>query len=107
MELENINYYIDEDIGNNSAWNYRYFLLTKIEFNFKDELEYIKNAIKIKSENEATWNYLRGWFREYKFKNDSENPYKTYLQFDMNEYNLIDFINEFGDTNRFALSFKI
>lgn len=30
MEIDNINYFIDEDVGNNSAWNYRYFLLSKI-----------------------------------------------------------------------------
>ncbi|CAD8142875.1 unnamed protein product [Paramecium octaurelia] len=44
----------DEDIGNNSAWNYR--------------VRYIKNAIKLKMINEASWNYLRGWFKMFNSK---------------------------------------
>jgi hypothetical protein len=42
QELSNIEYYIEEDIGNNSAWNYRYFLKSKIltEATLHEELKY-------------------------------------------------------------------
>ena len=39
-------------------------------FDFNTELEYIKNAIRIKEDNEASWNYLRGWFKMFQFKKD-------------------------------------
>ncbi|CAD8136219.1 unnamed protein product [Paramecium octaurelia] len=106
-ELVDVQYYLDEDIGNNSAWNYRYFLLSKMPLDFNAELEYIKNAIRLKQDNEAAWNYLRGWFKMFKFKNDQENPYKTYVQFNLKDFNLLEFLNEVGFTNRFALSLKI
>ncbi|CAD8132174.1 unnamed protein product [Paramecium pentaurelia] len=106
-ELIDVQYYLDEDIGNNSAWNYRYFLLSKIPFDFNTELEYIKNAIRIKDENEASWNYLRGWFKTFKFKNDQENPYKTFIQYNLKDFNLIEFLNEIQYNNRFALSLRI
>lgn len=47
-EMKEVEYFLEEDIGNNSAWNYRYFVLTKIPFDFNTELEYIKNAIRLK-----------------------------------------------------------
>ncbi|CAD8054377.1 unnamed protein product [Paramecium sonneborni] len=107
QELKDIQYYLDEDIGNNSAWNYRYFLLTKMQFDFNTELEYIKNAIRIKEDNEASWNYLRGWFRMFKFKNDNENLQKTFVQYNLKDFNLIEFLSEMNVNNRFALSLKI
>ncbi len=41
-EIINIEYYIEEDIGNNSAWNYRYFLLKNSinKQSLKEELLY-------------------------------------------------------------------
>lgn len=52
--------FIDEDIGNNSAWNYRYFLLKAKGVNMEAELKYIYGRIGEKPNNEAVWNYLRG-----------------------------------------------
>ena len=41
-QIKNIEYYIEEDIGNNSAWNYRYFLLKNSinKESLKEELLY-------------------------------------------------------------------
>lgn len=76
-EIAEIEYYIEEDIGNNSAWNYRYFLLKQrmTEPRLPEELKYVVSIIvsyvfekiQVKPNNEAAWNYLKGWFQCYEF----------------------------------------
>jgi hypothetical protein len=51
---------------NNSAWNYRYFIVENLSGTFKDkeivsrEIEFAKQAIKKLSCNESSWCYLNG-----------------------------------------------
>ena len=70
-EKENIDQFFIEDIKNNSAWNYRYFLFSqrfmKDESSQKEEISWTIERIKQKPDNEASWNYLSGWFPFYNF----------------------------------------
>lgn len=55
---------LDEDVRNNSAWNHRYFIIhTLNEFDetvFQTEIEYTVKKIRLATNNESAWNYLRG-----------------------------------------------
>ncbi|KAL4492520.1 hypothetical protein ABPG72_007633 [Tetrahymena utriculariae] len=80
-EWQRIQYYFEEDIRNNSAWNYRHFLLSqrilKDKNDFKQELQFIFESINKAPENEASWNYLIGWFKTFEFKslqNEKQQP---------------------------------
>ncbi|XP_022919776.1 protein farnesyltransferase/geranylgeranyltransferase type-1 subunit alpha [Onthophagus taurus] len=63
-ELEYIDSLLDTDIRNNSAWNQRYFIVNNTtgftEDVLKREIAYSLNKIRIVTENESAWNYLRG-----------------------------------------------
>lgn len=63
-ELRYVEYLINCDVRNNSAWNQRYFVVSNTT-GFTDdivqrELDYTINKIKIVEDNESAWNYLRG-----------------------------------------------
>jgi protein farnesyltransferase/geranylgeranyltransferase type-1 subunit alpha len=67
-ELEYVDSLISDDIRNNSAWNQRYFVIMGTT-GFTDEvldreIDYALASIKVVTENESAWNYLRGyWFK--------------------------------------------
>lgn len=56
---------IQEDIRNNSAWNQRYFVISRTtgftEDVIKKEINYTKAAIEKLGNNESSWNYLKGY----------------------------------------------
>ncbi|KAJ3627028.1 hypothetical protein MTP99_014436 [Tenebrio molitor] len=63
-ELEYVDSLISDDIRNNSAWNQRYFVIMGTT-GFTDEvldreIDYALASIKVVTENESAWNYLRG-----------------------------------------------
>ncbi|KAL6970769.1 galactose-6-sulfurylase [Sarracenia purpurea var. burkii] len=59
-----------DDIFNNSAWNQRYFVVTRspllggLEAMRESEVHYAVEAIIAKPENESPWRYLRGLFKD-------------------------------------------
>lgn len=70
-ELEYVNELIDADIRNNSAWNQRYFYFNN-QFDLGDpksveliesELEFCLTKLRICSDNESVWNYLKAFTR--------------------------------------------
>ncbi|KAG8369572.1 hypothetical protein BUALT_Bualt14G0027300 [Buddleja alternifolia] len=61
---------LEDDIFNNSAWNQRYFVVTRspllggLEAAVRDsEVAYAVKAILAKPENESPWRYLRGLYK--------------------------------------------
>lgn len=64
---------INRDIRNNSAWNYRFFVLfhptssAKIldDSAFEDEIDYTLKKIKLSPNNESPWAYVRGIIRKF------------------------------------------
>ncbi|GKU87531.1 hypothetical protein SLEP1_g1923 [Rubroshorea leprosula] len=67
-ELDYCHSLLEEDIFNNSAWNQRYFVITRSPFlgglkaMRKSEVRYIVEAILTNPENESPWRYLRGLY---------------------------------------------
>ncbi|KAB7506782.1 Protein farnesyltransferase/geranylgeranyltransferase type-1 subunit alpha [Armadillidium nasatum] len=63
-ELDYVEELIQEDIRNNSAWNQRYFVISRTtgftEDVIKKEINYTKAAIEKLGNNESSWNYLKG-----------------------------------------------
>ncbi|ANB11958.1 bifunctional protein farnesyltransferase/protein geranylgeranyltransferase [Sugiyamaella lignohabitans] len=68
--------FIEEDVYNNSAWSYRYFvhsqwgILSKVELaaseeRFNEEINYVKERIALAPQNEAVWTYLVGIYDKY------------------------------------------
>lgn len=61
-----VNFLIEEDVRNNSAWNQRYYIVKsnpncKITPEvIKEEIEYTWSQIIRAPSNESPWNYLRG-----------------------------------------------
>ncbi|GAB2265639.1 hypothetical protein Dimus_000678 [Dionaea muscipula] len=61
---------LSEDIFNNSAWNQKYFVITKspqlggLEAMRDSEVDYSIEAILANPENESPWRYLRGLFKD-------------------------------------------
>lgn len=61
---------LEEDIFNNSAWNQRYFVVTRspllggLRAMTEAEVSYTVKAIMAKPENESAWRYLRGLFKD-------------------------------------------
>jgi hypothetical protein len=56
---------------NNTAWTYRFFLLKHLQLSeeqFQAEVDYIFRKIQLSLDNEASWNYLRGWFPSIQLK---------------------------------------
>ncbi|KAI3523557.1 hypothetical protein L1887_01775 [Cichorium endivia] len=60
---------LEDDIFNNSAWNQRYFVITRhpgiggIDGIRDSEVNYTIKAIMTKPENESPWRYLRGLYK--------------------------------------------
>ncbi|CAH0391566.1 unnamed protein product [Bemisia tabaci] len=63
-EIAFVSKMIEDDVRNNSAWNHRYFVIhTLSEFTdavFSAEIDYTISKIKLATNNESAWNYLRG-----------------------------------------------
>lgn len=65
-ENEFVEYMIERDVRNNSAWNHRFFIKfetiqeLKVSDVVDSELEYVKHQIKLSPQNESSWNYLTG-----------------------------------------------
>ncbi|CAG9832724.1 unnamed protein product [Diabrotica balteata] len=63
-ELDYVDDLINDDIRNNSAWNQRYFVINNTtgftEEVLEREIEYTLQNIRLVTENESAWNYLRG-----------------------------------------------
>ncbi|KAL3276803.1 hypothetical protein HHI36_012166 [Cryptolaemus montrouzieri] len=63
-EFDFVEKLIEIDVRNNSAWNHRYFVInnsTGFTENVVDrEIKFTLNQIKKATENESSWNYLRG-----------------------------------------------
>ncbi len=66
-EIEFIDFLLDVDLCNNSAWNQRFFVVSRSAPNGKiggeklaKEFDYVKTAISKMTANESSWNYLRG-----------------------------------------------
>ncbi|KAI7742915.1 hypothetical protein M8C21_008720 [Ambrosia artemisiifolia] len=68
-ELAYCNELLEDDVFNNSAWNQRYFVITRhpglggIEATIDSEVDYTIKSILIKPENESPWRYLRGLYQ--------------------------------------------
>ncbi|XP_071712994.1 protein farnesyltransferase/geranylgeranyltransferase type-1 subunit alpha [Rutidosis leptorrhynchoides] len=62
---------LKDDIFNNSAWNQRYFVITRhpglegIDVTRESEVKYAVKAILTRPENESPWRYLRGLYKNY------------------------------------------
>ncbi|EOY06938.1 hypothetical protein QUC31_016013 [Theobroma cacao] len=69
-ELDYCQQLLEEDIFNNSAWNQRYFVITRSPFlgglkaMRESEVRYTVEAILAKPENESPWRYLRGLYKD-------------------------------------------
>ncbi|THG07340.1 hypothetical protein TEA_025845 [Camellia sinensis var. sinensis] len=69
-ELDYCQQLLEDDIFNNSAWNQRYFVVTKspllggLEAMRESEVRYAVEAIIAKPENESPWRYLRGLYKD-------------------------------------------
>ncbi|KAL7176862.1 hypothetical protein ACSBR2_030242 [Camellia fascicularis] len=69
-ELDYCQQLLEDDIFNNSAWNQRYFVVTKspllggLEAMRESEVHYAVEAIIAKPENESPWRYLRGLYKD-------------------------------------------
>ncbi|XP_057489986.1 protein farnesyltransferase/geranylgeranyltransferase type-1 subunit alpha-like [Actinidia eriantha] len=61
---------LEDDIFNNSAWNQRYFVVTRspllggLHAMRESEVRYAVEAIMDKPENESPWRYLRGLYKD-------------------------------------------
>ncbi|KAL5545082.1 hypothetical protein UlMin_008866 [Ulmus minor] len=69
-ELDYCEELLEEDVFNNSAWNQRYFVVTRSPIlgglkAMRDfEVNYTVKAILAKPENESSWRYLRGLYKD-------------------------------------------
>ncbi|XP_016171124.1 protein farnesyltransferase/geranylgeranyltransferase type-1 subunit alpha isoform X1 [Arachis ipaensis] len=68
-ELDYCSQLLEQDIFNNSAWNQRYFVITRSPFlgglkaMRESEVLYTIKAIEAYPENESSWKYLRGLYK--------------------------------------------
>lgn len=68
-ELDFCSRLLEKDVYNNSAWNQRYFVVTKspliggLQAMREHEVHYCVDAIKAAPMNESPWRYLRGLFK--------------------------------------------
>nr|AVI04913.1 farnesyltransferase-geranylgeranyltransferase type-1 subunit alpha [Tripterygium wilfordii] len=69
-ELNYCDQLLEEDVFNNSAWNQRYFVVTRspvlgdLKAVRESEVSYTVKAILSNPENESPWRYLRGLFKD-------------------------------------------
>lgn len=67
-ELDYCHELLEEDVFNNSAWNQRYFVITRspllggLKAMRESEVSYTVEAILAHPENESSWRYLRGLY---------------------------------------------
>jgi protein farnesyltransferase/geranylgeranyltransferase type-1 subunit alpha len=56
---------LQEDIRNNSAWGFRYFVFSMYPdtLAFEHEVLYVRESIAMAPQNESTWNYLEGLYK--------------------------------------------
>lgn len=66
-EMVEVEKYLDNDVYNNSAWSYRFFLYNRGKHQlFTDdkaisaEIEYVSKRLQSEENNESAWNYLNG-----------------------------------------------
>ncbi len=63
-----MDFFFEEDIRNNSAWNQRFFVVQHLiknnKWKIEDELEFCMKKIELVPENESGWNYLNGYRRK-------------------------------------------
>lgn len=62
-ELSYVEELLSQDIRNNSAWNQRFFVISRSSPDdevIDKEIDYTFNKIKMVSKNESAWNYLKG-----------------------------------------------
>lgn len=68
-ELKITEYFIKQDVRNNSAWNQRFFIVKQNGFtDFKmiqKEFLFTLEFIKLVLDNESSWNYLRGLLKTF------------------------------------------
>ncbi|XP_021653695.2 protein farnesyltransferase/geranylgeranyltransferase type-1 subunit alpha [Hevea brasiliensis] len=68
-ELDYCGQLLEDDVFNNSAWNQRYFVITRSPFlgglktMRESEVKYTVEAILANPENESSWRYLRGLYK--------------------------------------------
>lgn len=67
-ELEYVDKLLLEDVRNNSAWNYRWFVLSNTSglataADRQREVDYALEKVSIAVHNESPWNYIRGLIR--------------------------------------------
>ncbi|XP_009344369.2 protein farnesyltransferase/geranylgeranyltransferase type-1 subunit alpha-like [Pyrus x bretschneideri] len=68
-ELDYCRELLEEDVFNNSAWNQRYFVITRspllggLTAMRESEVSYTLKAIVAHPENESSWRYLRGLYK--------------------------------------------
>lgn len=64
QEFKDLDFFFEEDLRNNSAWNQRFFVVQHLiknnKWKLEDELEFCFENIKTVPENESAWNYLNG-----------------------------------------------
>ena len=70
QELAETTNFIFDDVRNNSAWNQRYFVLTRRPSGLdadaiKSEIEFCFSKIQLTPHNESPWNYLRRYLFSY------------------------------------------
>ncbi|KAJ4850370.1 hypothetical protein Tsubulata_043608, partial [Turnera subulata] len=69
-ELDYCHQLLEEDVFNNSAWNQRYFVVTRspllggLKAMRDSEVKYTVDAILANPENESPWRYLRGLYKD-------------------------------------------
>ncbi|KAJ3681131.1 hypothetical protein LUZ60_015620 [Juncus effusus] len=81
-ELDFCQKLLEEDIFNNSAWNQRYFVITKspllggLSAMRDSEVDFTTNSILSNPNNESPWRYLKGLYKEdpEKLINDKRVP---------------------------------
>ncbi|KAF5103165.1 hypothetical protein DV451_001608 [Geotrichum candidum] len=68
-EIEYTTFLLSQDVYNNSAWAYRYFILPEAASPelLEREIGYVHFAITEVPQNEASWNYLVGLYERFYF----------------------------------------
>lgn len=69
-EITFVEWLLSQDVYNNSAWSYRYFVFTRNVPSFDEgllssEIQYCQFAISEAPQNEAAWNYLVALYEKY------------------------------------------
>ncbi|EPZ36030.1 hypothetical protein O9G_002673 [Rozella allomycis CSF55] len=104
QELDFVEKMIDLDVRNNSAWNHRFFILTRDEsVNWENELAYVWKKINLAPNNEAPYVYLAGICDKFKSAENSEiikNALKTALEMEATFPKTIPLLTFIVETSR-------